>query len=264
MIPLQRTYQTVGKSLALAFVAIAAATTTTVSADSYDAAVAKSSRPAADLKRDAIDHPAELLRLAGIKPGMHVADVLGGDGYYSELLGELVGPKGHVLMLNNAAFDGFAGEDRKTRFAGDRLPNVEYRIVDLDHMGLAPASLDGIVLCKVYHDLYWVDPTYKDWPKIDPAAVLDQLASALKPGGVLLLVDHSAKAGHGSADASSLHRIDEAFARADFAKRGLHVAATSDLLRRPDDPRDQVSYKPPMLGKTDKFVLVLLKGATGK
>lgn len=262
MIPQQRMFQTAGKALALAFLSIAAATMG--HADSYDAAVAKSSRPAADLKRDAIDHPAELLRLAGIKPGMHVADVLGGDGYYSEVLSALVGPKGTVLMLNNAAFDGFAGDDRKTRFAGNRLPNVEYRIVDLDHMGLAPASLDGIVLCKVYHDLYWVDPTHKDWPKVDPAAVLDQLARALKPGGVLLLVDHSAKAGHGSADASSLHRIDESFARADFAKRGLHVVATSDLLRRADDPRDQVSYKPPMLGKTDKFVLVMRKDAAGK
>ncbi len=87
---------------------------------------------------------------------------------------------------------------------------------------------------------------------------------ALKPGGVLLLVDHSAKAGHGSADASTLHRIDEAFARQDFTKRGMHVVASSDLLRRKDDPREQVSYKEPMLGKTDRFVLVFKKGAAGK
>lgn len=232
-------------------------------ADLYDAAVGHAGRTQADLKRDAIDHPAELLRLTGIKPGMHVADVLAGDGYYSELLSALVGPKGQVLMLNNAAFDKWAGDDRKTRLAGDRLPNVDYRIVDLGHMGLAADSLDGVVLCKIYHDLYWVDPT-GEWPKIDTASVLNQLARALKPGGVLLLVDHSAKTGHGSADASALHRIDEAFAKADFEKRGLQVVATSDLLRRPDDTRDQISYKPPMLGKTDKFVLVFRKGAASK
>jgi len=227
-------------------------------ADSYDAAVAHAGRSAADLKRDALDHPTELLRLTGIKPGMHVADLLAGDGYYSELLSNLVGPKGQVLMLNNAAFDNWAGDDRKNRLAGNRLPNVQYRIVDLDQMDLGTATLDAIVLCKVYHDLYWVDPT-GEWPKIDVPAVLDQLARALKPGGVLLLVDHSAKPGRGSADASALHRIEEAFARGDFEKRGLQVVATSDLLRRPDDARDQITYKGPMLGKTDKFVLVFRK-----
>ena len=232
-------------------------------ADSYDAAVAHAGRSAADLKRDALDHPAELLRLTGIKPGMRVADVLAGDGYYSELLSNLVGPKGQVLMLNNAAFDNWTGDDRKPRLADNRLPNVQYRIVDLGHMDLGTATLDAIVLCKVYHDLYWVDPT-GEWPKIDVPAVLDQLARALKPGGVLLLIDHSAKPGHGSADASALHRIEEAYARGDFEKRGLQVVASSDLLRRPDDARDQISYKPPMLGKTDKFVLVFRKGKIGK
>ncbi len=71
-----------------------------------------------------------------------------------------------------------------------------------------------------------------------------------------MLIDHSAKTGHGSADASTLHRIDEAFARQDFGKRGLRVVAHSDALRHADDPREQISYQPPMLGKTDRFVLV--------
>ena len=65
--------------------------------DVYDAAVAHAGRSADDRQRDSLDHPAEVLRLAGIKPGMQVADYLAADGYYSELLGYLVGPKGHVL-----------------------------------------------------------------------------------------------------------------------------------------------------------------------
>jgi predicted methyltransferase len=36
-------------------------------------------------------------------------------------------------------------------------------------------------------------------------------------------------------------------------------SVSSDLLRRPDDARDQITYKGPMLGKTDKFVLVFRK-----
>ncbi|HEV7432860.1 MAG TPA: hypothetical protein VGN77_07445, partial [Steroidobacteraceae bacterium] len=58
-------------------------------ADSYEAAASAPGRSAADLKRDALDHPGEVLRLTGIQAGMHVADVLAGDGYYSELLGNL-------------------------------------------------------------------------------------------------------------------------------------------------------------------------------
>jgi predicted methyltransferase len=89
--------------------------------------------------------------------------------------------------------------------------------------------------------------------------VLAQLARALKPGGVLLLVDHSAKPGTGSADATPLHRIDEAFAVKEFESHGFKVIAKSDALRRADDPRDQITYKGPMVGKTDRFVVVFRK-----
>ncbi len=71
--------------------------------DLYDKAVSSTARPEADRKRDALDQPAALLRLAGIKPGMQVADLMAADGYYTELLSRIVGTKGHVLMLNNAA-----------------------------------------------------------------------------------------------------------------------------------------------------------------
>jgi len=226
-------------------------------ADSIDAALAKEGRPPADLKRDALDHPAEVLSLMDIKPGMTVADVLAGDGYYSEILSYLVGPSGHVLLINNATWDKWS-PGFEARLAGNRLPNVQHETVELNAMALAPHSLDAVLLIKVYHDLYWVDSS-GTWPKVDVGRVLDQLASALKPHGLLLLVDHSAAKGHGSSDASTLHRIDEAFAIKDFKSHGFKVIAKSDVLRMPLDERDQISYKPPMLGKTDRFVLVLRK-----
>jgi predicted methyltransferase len=228
-------------------------------ADEYDAAVTHAGRPAADSARDVLDHPAEMLRLAGIKPGMQVADVLAGDGYYSELLSYIVGPKGRVLMINNLAFDNWSQPALNNRLAGNRLTNVTHETLDLNDMKL-PAGLDAILLVKVYHDMYWVDSSPKSpWPKIDVNVVLDQLSRALKPGGVLLLIDHSAKAGHGKADAGELHRIEEAFAINDFTAHGFKVVAKSDLLRRPDDKRDLISYKGPALGKTDRFVLVFRK-----
>jgi predicted methyltransferase len=225
--------------------------------DIYDVAVANPARSDNDLKRDALDHPAELLRLAGIKPGMRVADLLAGGGYYSEILSYVVGPTGHVLMLNNAAFDGWSPGWPK-RVAGNRLPNVEHRTIDLNRMDLGTGTLDAVLLIKVYHDLYWVDPK-GDWPKVDVPATLDQVARALKPGGVLLLVDHSAKAGTGSSAASPLHRIEEAFARKDFESRGFELAGQSNLLRRPDDKRELLSYEGPGFNQTDRFVMVFRK-----
>src|ERR1700730_2097930 len=152
-------------------------------ADEYDGAVTHAGRPADDSKRDALDHPAEMLRLAGIKPGMKVADVLAGDGYYSELLSYVVGPKGHVWLINNLAFDNWSQPDLKNRLAGDRFANVTHETVDLNDMKLPAASLDAVLLVKVYHDLYWVNTSPKTpWPKIDAGGVLDQLSRALKPG----------------------------------------------------------------------------------
>ena len=234
------------------------ASTALYAADAYDAAVHHTGRTEADLKRDASDHPADVLRLAGIKPGMRVADLLAGDGYYSELVSYIVGPKGHVLLLNNGPFEKWSEGAWKPRVANDRLPNIEHRVVDLEKMDLGSSTLDAILLVKVYHDLYWVD-TGTDWPKFNTAAVLDQVARALKPGGVLVIVDHSAKPGTGTSAASTLHRIDEAYARHDFESRGLKVIGTSDVLRKPEDARDLISYKGPALGKTDRFVLVFRK-----
>jgi predicted methyltransferase len=231
-----------------------------MAADEYAAAVKHAGRPPEDTARDALDQPTEILRLTGIKPGMKVADVLAGDGYYSELLSYIVGPSGHVWLINNAAFDNWSQPALKNRLAGDRLGNVTHETVDLNDMKLPAASMDAVLLVKVYHDLYWIDAVPRSpWPKINVGSVLDQLSRALKPGGVLLLIDHSAKAGHGNADAGELHRIEEAFAVKDFTAHGFTVVAKSDLLRRPDDKRDLISYKGPALGKTDRFVLVFRK-----
>ena len=250
----------------------ALASTHSAAADIYDSAVHHPERSPDDLKRDESEHPAEVLRLSGIKPGMQVADVLAGGGYYSELLSYVVGPKGHVLLLNNAAYDHYSDGEWQKRLGGDRaasegipsggkrLSNVEHQTADLEHLDLPDHSLDALVLIKVYHDLYWVDTDpHAVWTKLNTGAVLDQLARVLKPGGILLVEDHSAKPGTGAGDASRLHRIDEAYTVKDFEKRGLKLAGRSDILRRPEDKRELVSYTPPGLGHTDRFLLVFRK-----
>ena len=223
-------------------------------ADRYSDAVAHEGRPAGDLQRDQIDHPAEVLRLSGIGPPMVVADFLAADGYYSELLSYLVGPSGRVYLLNNDAYDKWSENQWQGRI--ERLPNVSHQTITVEHLGLPARSLDAILLIKVYHDLYW-HPDEGPWPKnIDPDVVLTEIARVVKPGGILLLVDHSAKPGTGSADAGTLHRIDEQYARRDFEKHGFELVRTSEVLRRRDDPRDLITYKGEMVGKTDRFVMV--------
>jgi predicted methyltransferase len=226
-------------------------------ADPYDAAVSHPGRSAADMERDKADLPARVLRLTGIHAGMHVLDVLGGNGYYSEILSQLVGPKGEVLFINNPGFDGY-DTSWKERLAGDRLPNVTHRVVDLNDMQLGSAKFDAALLVKVYHDLYWEDLTNGP-PKTHAKTILDQVAQSLKPGGILLVEDHSAKAGTGSADAGSLHRIDAVFARRDLESHGFKLVAEGDFLHNPSDTRTLISYKAPALGKTDRFVFVFRK-----
>lgn len=245
-------------SACLALLSALAIATANAHPDIYASAVEHPGRSADDLKRDPIDHPADVLRLAGIKPGMRVADIGAADGYYSELVSYIVGPKGHVLLLNNAAWDHWSENAWVKRLAGQRLPNVEHRTVDFEHLDVPDHSLDAVLLVKVYHDFYWVDNRPNTvWPTMDPQRVLSEIARVIKPGGVLLLMDHSAKAGTGSADAGRLHRIDEQFARADFEKHGFEYLSSSDVLHRPDDPRELISYEGPMVGKTDRFVMVL-------
>ena len=174
--------------------------------DAYDAAVKNPARSANDQKRDAVDHPAELLRLAGIKPGARVADVLAGDGYFSELASYVVGPKGHVLLLNNKAFDGWSsGWDK--RIANNRLPNVEHQTISLGAMNLGTGTLDAVLLVKVYHDLYWEDAK-EGWPKVDVPKVLRPAFRGAEAGWRAAAGGSLRQGGHGRSRcrAASSHR----------------------------------------------------------
>jgi predicted methyltransferase len=254
-----RNIRTLGVVVAMAGLALLAAPVSRAE-DVYDAAVQHAGRPPEDLKRDALDHPAEILRLTGIKSGMQVGDFMASDGYYSELLSYIVGPKGHVLLINNPSFDRWANNAWEGRLAQNRLPNVEHKTIDLNQIDIPDESLDAMLVVKVYHDLYWVDKNKTNWPTVATKAVLDKIVKTLKPRGILLIVDHSSKPEAGSSQAGSLHRIEESYAEHDFESRGMKLIAKSDALRMPSDPRTQVSYKEPILGKTDRFVLVFRKG----
>ena len=220
--------------------------------DYIAAAVAAPERSAKDRERDARDKPAELLTFAGLKPGMKVADVFGGGGYWSEIIVRAVGPSGSVTLVNNAPYFNYGQEDLKARFADGRLKEVKRRVVETADMDLGREQFDLITIYLSYHDIYWVEEDM-GWPKINADRFLTQLHDALKPGGKLLIVDHAAVAGTGSSAASTLHRIDEAFTKKDFAGHGFLLEKSWHGLRNSADDHTTDVFDKAIRGKTDRF-----------
>jgi predicted methyltransferase len=80
--------------------------------------------------------------------------------------------------------------------------------------------------------------------------------AALKPGGLFVIIDHSAPDGSGLADTDTTHRIDAARVKSDMAAAGFVFVKESDALRNPDDPRTKLVFDPSIRGKTDQFVYI--------
>ncbi len=228
--------------------------------DFIAAAVASPERSAKDRERDARDKPAELLAFAGLKPGMKVADVLGGGGYWSEILARAVGPSGSVTLVNNPGYFNFGKDDLKTRFGDGRLKEVKRRVFELSNMDLGRGQFDLITIYLSYHDIYWVDEEGYGWPKIDADRFLTQLHDALKPGGKLLIVDHAAVAGTGKSAAQDLHRIDEAFTKKDIAGHGFLLEKSWPNLRNSADDHTKGVFDEAIRGKTDRFTHLYRRG----
>jgi len=219
-------------------------------------AVDSPDRSEADRKLDAARKPKEMLAFFGVRPGMKLVDLFTGRGWYAELESRVAGPGGEVYAQNPPEFlQKFGDKDITERLAGNRLPNVRRWDKSLDALELPAAHFDGVIANDVFHDFFWLSK--------DVDGVLKQIYDALKPGGFLAIVDHSAPAGTGDSFARSRdgqHRIDEAFVKQVLAKAGFKLEAESQLLRNPDDDRTKPFFAPEMKGKnTDKFALVFRK-----
>lgn len=208
-------------------------------------------RPAEDRERDPAEKPVEVLTFFGLQPGMAVADVMSGGGYYAEILSRVVGPRGKVIAHNNAAYFGYAGRDANKRFVGREFPNVLRMTTELDDMGLGNGELDMILMVMSYHDAYWIG---EEWPEVNTDLFMKQLFAALKPGGIVAVVDHHAAPGTGISVIDKLHRIDAEFVKAEFAGYGFTLEGESDLLRNPADDHTKVVFDDSVRRKTDRFI----------
>jgi ubiquinone/menaquinone biosynthesis C-methylase UbiE len=129
----------------------------------------------ADPARDEKQKPGELIRAAGIQPGMTVADVGTGIGYMLPFLSKRVGPQGKVIAED--IFDDFLASARE-RVAKQKLENVVFvKGTDTDPR-LPEASLDVVLVLDVYHHFDY------------PDKMLAAIHKALKPDGRLVVVEY--------------------------------------------------------------------------
>lgn len=218
------------------------------------AAVANPERPIADQQQDILRKPEEVLSFFGIRRGAAVLDLFSGGGYYTEILAHLVGPDGRVVAHNDAVYRRLAGKEMAERFLPGRLPNVTLLSAESDGLALSAGQFDAAVLIRAYHDLYL--PDQRGEPSRERGdALLKAVYAALKPGGVLGVVDHAAAPGTPVAAAASLHRIDPVRLREDIIAAGFVFEAESGVLRNPADDRSLSVFDPAIRGKTDQVVL---------
>lgn len=220
----------------------------------YAAAVAAEDRLPGDYDRDAGRKPATVLAFLGAGPGDTVLDLFAGGGYYTELLARVVGPDGRVVTHTNTPYLKYTGEEFIARYQAGRLPNVDIVVADNNRLRLDPGSLDAILVVLAYHDVYHVNPD-DGWPPIDKPKLLGELFAGLKPGGVVVVVDHYAAEGSPPETGNTTHRIDPAIVFADFEAAGFRRDGASDALRNPDDDYTKIVFDPSVRGRTDRFLL---------
>jgi len=227
-----------------------------VSPADFDTIVAAPDRSPEDRALDAGRHPRELLALLSVRPGQKVAELGAGGGYTTELLARAVGPNGIVYAQNSKfILERFAEKPWSLRLEKPVMKNVVRVDREFDDPLPAEASgLDAVVDVLFYHDTVWL--------KVDRERMNQAIFQALKPGGLYVVLDHSARANSGLADVETLHRIDEQTVRSEIEKAGFRLARESSAWRAPDDTRDW-SASPRVAGErrgtSDRFAVAYMK-----
>jgi predicted methyltransferase len=228
--------------LALGGAAIAAAP------DTVTKAVSDTTRPKADTDRDAIRLPADTIAFAGVKPGMKIAELFPGGGYFTRMLSDVVGPSGHIYGIENAKWDD--GSDAKV---AANHKNVSIQIVKFGEFDL-PEKVDLFWITQNYHDLH-----IAKYGKVDMAAFNKHVYDSLKSGGTYFILDHQANPGTTEADIEKLHRIEKAQVIREVEAAGFKLAGEGDALHRAGDDHTKSIFDKSIQGHTDQYMLKFVK-----
>lgn len=161
--------------------------------------------------RERMGEAEQVMELAGVKPGMSVADVGAGEGYYTVRLARVVGPKGRVLAEDIVPDVRDALSDRIQR---ERLDNVAVKLGTPENPMLPAASFDRIFLVHVYHEV------------ASPYAFLWHLREGVKPDGLVIVVDGNRPV--------KQHGMPAAQLKCEFAALGMQPLKYSVLASRED------------------------------
>jgi ubiquinone/menaquinone biosynthesis C-methylase UbiE len=124
--------------------------------------------------RDERGEAEKVMELADIAPGMTVADIGAGEGYYTVRLAERVGDTGRVLAQD---IDRDALDRLGSRIERERLENISIKLGKPDDPFLPVDSFDRIFLVHVYHEV------------TEPYAFLWRMWPALNAGGEIIIVE---------------------------------------------------------------------------
>ena len=124
--------------------------------------------------RDRLGEAEQVMELAGVKPGMSVADVGAGEGYYTVRLARVVGPKGRVLAEDIVPE---IRDQLSERVQRERLDNVAVKLGTSENPMLPAASFDRLFLVHMYHEVQ------------SPYAFLWHLREGVKPNGLVVVVE---------------------------------------------------------------------------
>lgn len=126
-------------------------------------------------EREDEEAPSKAIELLELRPGMVVADIGAGSGYYSSRIARRVGAAGHVYATDIQP-GMIAILERRIKSEG--LANVSTVLGMPDDPKLAPNSVDLAIMVDVYHELQ------------DPQVFLQRLKPAFKAGGRLVLLEY--------------------------------------------------------------------------
>ena len=214
-------------------------------------AVAQPSRPKADTDADALRAPAATLAFAGVKPGMSVVELFPGGGYFTRMLSDVVGPKGHVLSVENAGWKSAVKADQEM-LASLKPANVTLDVEPFGQLKLAPGAADLFWITQNYHDL-----KIPEYGAVDMPTFNRQVFAALKPGGTYVILDHEANPGITDAGIAKLHRIEKATVIREVTAAGFRLAGEGKFLNRASDDHTRPIFD--LKGQTDQYALKFVK-----
>ena len=248
-------------SSALLLLLTAAAAANAIAAESAQdplaAAVASPSRTPKFVVRDAYRHPAETLRFFGLRPNQTVVEIWPGRGWYMEILAPYLHDRGKYYAAIEAPDVAGASKEAKDdaaylhqRIADDPAHFGRVIVTELHPPQLTeicpPGTADVVLTFRNVHN--WIDAG-------DQQAQFEAFFKALKPGGVLGVVEHRAKPGTSLDETRKSGYVDEAYVKKLAANAGFRFDAESPVNDNPKDTKDYpegVWTLPPTLALKDK------------